>query len=128
MCELLESKIVSTYESGVTLETAERLAAEFLHAQMQVSIELKTASLDAKMRKSGMKALRATLYLSECQKGDKKPTEATLSSLLDSNELIQGEQQALDTAEVNKEEFERYYDIFVNAHIYFRGVARGSMG
>lgn len=127
ICEELESKIKEIYDSGISLEDAERLSAKFIHGMMLVSEELKAASLDARMRKSGMKALRAALYLSEVQKGDKKPTEAMLTAILDSNEVIQHEQQLLDEAEVNKEDLERKYDISLNGHIYTRGVAKGRM-
>lgn len=127
-CKQLEHKIINCYESGISMEDAEKLAAEFLYANLRVSEELKKASLDARMRKSGMKALRASLYLSECQKSDKKPADSMLTAILDSNDVIQGEQDKLDEAEVLKEELERYYDVFNNAHIYTRGVSRGSMG
>lgn len=127
LCKQLESKIVAAYEEGVTLEVAERLAGEFLFAQLQVSAQLKTASLDSRMRKSGVKAVRAAIYLESAKPGadGKKPTEAALTALLDSNELVNGEQTAFDEAEVAAEELERYYNIFQNAHIYFRGIAKG---
>ncbi len=51
-----------------------------------------------------------------------------LSALVDSNEVVQQEQQSLDTAEVSRDELERYFDIFQNGHIHFRGLAKGSFG
>lgn len=128
LCTQLESSIQTAYEEGVTLEQAEKLAAKFLYGQMQVSERLREAGLDARMRKSGVKAIRANIYLDAIRGVDKKPTEAALASMLDSHEVVQGEQEALDRAEVSKEELERLYDIFVNAHIYFRGVAKGNFG
>jgi len=116
LCQQLESEIQQSYEEGVTLEQAEKLAGKFLKAQMQVSAELTKADLDSRMRKSGVKAVRAAIYLDIVSKGDKKPTEATVSS----------EQDSYDRAEVTKAELERYYDIFVNAHIFYRGVAKGN--
>lgn len=121
----LEAKIQETYEQGVTLEQAERLAAEFLAAQIQVSDALKKADLDSRMKKSGVKAIRAALYLDTAQTSEKKPTEAAIEATLNSNELVIGEQRLLDEAEVSKSELERYYDIFSNAHIYYRGVSKG---
>lgn len=127
LCEQLEAKIKTSYEDGVTLEDAERLGAEFLFAQMQVSTELKKADLDSRMRKSGVKAIRAAVYTNACSGADKKPTESALEHLLNSNDLVNGEQNELDLAEVTKLELERYYNIFREAHIFFRGISRGRM-
>jgi hypothetical protein len=125
LCESLEQKIQDSYMGGVTLEDAEKLAGEFLYAQIKVSEELKKASLDARMRKSGIKAVRAGVYLKTVKENDKKPTEAMISALVDTNPVVQEEQDLYDAAEVNQEELERYYNIFQNAHIHFRTVARG---
>lgn len=124
-CKELEAEIERTYTEGATLEEAERLAAKFLSAQLAVSGELKKADLDSRMRKSGVKAIRAALYLEIVSKSDKKPTEAQISALIDSDQLVTDEQLEYDRAEVDKAELERYYDIFVNSHIYFRGIAKG---
>jgi len=127
-CADLEAKIQATYQEGVTMEEAEKLAAEFLNAQLQVSKELKRADLDARARKSGVKAIRAAIYLEILQKNGegKKPTEAAMAATIDSDKIVIGEQQSLDEAEVNRAELERYYDVFLNSHIYFRGIAKGS--
>jgi hypothetical protein len=126
MCRQLETSIESTYNEGVTMEVAEKLAAKFLSAQLMISKELTKADLDSRMRKSGLKAIRAAVYMTEATKGDKKPTELMLTSLIDSNEIVAGEQNSFDTAETSKEELQRYYDIFQNAHIYYRGIAKGN--
>lgn len=124
----MQAKIMASYEVGVTMEMAEKLAAEFLNAQLVVSRELSAKDLDARMRKSGVKAVRAAIYLDILQKNDKKPTEAAISATIDSDTLVTGEQQALDEAEVSRDELERYYNVFMNAHVFFRGVAKGSFG
>lgn len=128
LCDQLETKIQASYEEGVTVEQAEKLAAEFLGAQFKVSTELRREDLNSRMRKSGLKAIRAAVYMEAATKDQKKPTEAALASLVDMNELVQGEQTALDTAEVSRDDLKRYYDIFTNAHIFFRGVAKGQFG
>jgi len=125
LCEELENEIKEAYEQGVTLDQAEKLAAKFLHAQLQVSKQLTEADLDSRMRKTGVKSIRAAIYMNAASKGDKKPTEAMLASIVDSDELVSGEQNSFDAAEANKNELERYYEIFLNAHVYFRGVAKG---
>lgn len=128
LCKTLEDKIKAAYTEGVTLADAEKLAGEFLYALMAVSSELKTTDLDARMRKAGAKAVRAAIYLSAAQGPEKKPTEATLAALVDTNDVVQQEQMGLDTAEVNRAELERFYEIFQNAHIHYRSVAKGSFG
>lgn len=125
LCKQLEAKIQASYEQGVTLEDAEKLAGEFLHAQLIVSAELKKADLDARMRKSGTKAVRASAYLDIVQASEKKPTETQIGSMIDTNPLVGREQDGLDRAEVDRDELERYYDIFQNAHVHFRTIAKG---
>lgn len=127
-CGALEAKIVSSYESGVSMEDAEKLAGEFLVAQIRVSAKLKEADLSSRMRKSGLKAVRAAVYLEGAKSGEKKPSDALLQAQVDTNELVSGEQDAYDRAEVELAELERYYNIFGNAHIFYRGVAKGNFG
>jgi hypothetical protein len=125
LCETLEAQIQDSYTNGVTLDGAEKLAGEFLHAQIKVSGELKGADLDSRMRKTGLKSIKAAIYMDAATKGEKKPTEAALAAIVDMNDIVQGEQKAFDEADVNKAELERYYDIFREAHIYYRGIAKG---
>jgi hypothetical protein len=125
LCKQLELKIQNSYQEGTSLEDAEKLAAEFLGAMMSVSAELKAADLNARMRKVGVKAIRAAIYNEACAKSDKKPTEAQLENTINLNELVQGEQTDFDKAEVDRDALERYYQIFREAHVYYRGVSRG---
>lgn len=126
--EQLEAKIQNAYTEGTTLETAERLAAEFLYAQMLITGELQKTDLNARMRKSGVKAVRAAIYMEAATKTDKKPSDVMLEAIVNMNELVQGEQNSLDETEVERATLERYYDIFLNAHIFFRGIAKGAFG
>lgn len=121
----LEDKIRQSYEEGTTLEVSERLAAEFLSAQISVSADLAAQDLNVRMRKSGLKAVKAAIYIEAATKDPKKPTEAMLSALVDTNDVVQGEQNSFDKEEVEKNELERLYDVFREAHIYYRGVAKG---
>lgn len=126
LCQTLELEIESSYTEGVTMEQAEKLAGQFLQAQMQVSVELKKSDLDSRMRKSGLKAVKAAVYMEVCNKSEKKPTEGALEHMINMNGLVSEEQNALDSAEVIRDELERYYNIFINAHIYYRGIAKGN--
>lgn len=125
LCKSLEGKIQESYEQGVTLESAERLAAEFLHAQISVSAELKKADLDSRMRKSGVKAIRAAIYMEAATKDTKKPSDVMLEAIVNMNELVIGEQKSFDDAEAEKDSLERYYNIFREAHIHYRNVSKG---
>ncbi len=124
-CKSLEEKIKATYTDGVSLEQAEKLAGEFLYAQLVVSGELKKADLDSRMRKTGVKAIRAAIYTDAATKSEKKPTEAALEAMINVNDLVQGEQSEFDKAEVERDDLSRYYSVFREAHIYFRGIAKG---
>lgn len=128
LCEHLTAKIKNSYENGVTMQEAEKLAGEYLYGQLQVSGELRKADLDARTKKSGTKAVKAACYMNAVGSADKKPTEAMLTSILDSDETVGVQQGLLDKAEVEKAELERIYDIFREAHIHFRGIAKGSFG
>lgn len=125
LCKGLEDKIQAAYTEGLTVTEAEKLAGEFLHAMLAVSSELKAADLCARMHKSGVKAIRAGVYLKTVQSNDKKPTEAQIGALIDSDEIVQSEQNAYDTAEVDRDDLERYYNIFREAHVWARGISRG---
>lgn len=127
-CKKMEISIVDAYETGITINEAERLASEFLYAQLQVSDELKKADLSARMRKSGVKAIKAAVYMEAATKDPKKPSDVMLQAIVDLNELVLTEQQAFDEAEVELAELERLYSVFQNAHIHFRTIAKGSLG
>lgn len=123
--EELESDIKKAYEESITVEEAERLAAKFLLAQMQITRVLRDADLDARMRKTGVKAVRAALYLDEVKKHDKKPSDSMLEATVNSNKLTQDEQESFDRAEVDRDALQNYFNIFKEAHIYMRGIAKG---
>jgi hypothetical protein len=121
----LHGDIIEAYVTSPTIEEAEKLAAEFLSGQIHAANALRITDLDARMRKAGVKSVRAAVYLEECNKKDKKPTEATLIALIDSNALVCSEQVAFDTAEVDRDLLQNYFNVFKEAHIYFRGLSRG---
>src|ERR1700684_1824292 len=120
----LTEVLKSSYESGVTILEAESLAGRFLYALTQVANEYEILNLDARMRKSGLKGLKASIYLDEATKTDKKPSDVMLGALVDRNSLVQGSQDDLDKAEVVKEKLENYKEVFKEAHIYFRGLSK----
>lgn len=128
LCKELEDLIINGYQGGITLDEAEKYAGRFLHAQMQVSSHLRNADLNARMRKSGLKAIKASVYLDICSKSEKKPTEAMIEATIAQTTIVNTEQDASDEAEVEKADLERYYDIFREAHVYFRQMSKGVQG
>lgn len=125
LCDKLEAEIVQSYTEGVTIEEAEKLAGQFLHAQMQVSAELKKFDLDSRMRKTGVKAVKAAIYMDAATKPEKKPTEAMLSAIVDQHEVVQSEQTELDKAEVERDDLDRLFSVFKEAHVHFRQLSKG---
>lgn len=125
MYKELTDKIKAAYEQDLTVQDAERLAAEFLYAQILVGGELRKVDLDARMKKSGQKALKAAVYMDSATKTDKKPSDSFLQALVDMDQLVVQEQNSLDEAEVNRDELENYRRVFAESHIFFRGVAKG---
>jgi len=122
----LEEEIQKSYESSITMQEAEKLAAKFLYAQMQVANELKNVDLDSRMRKSGVKAVRSAIYMKLATATDKKPSDVMLQSQVDLDEIVQKEQDELNKAEVEKELLERYLSIFKDSHVYYRQISKGS--
>jgi hypothetical protein len=121
----LEQKIIQSYQEGVTPLTGETLAAEFLAAQISVSEEIKRASIKARLSKSVVKEERGKLLYKEATTPEKKPSDTLLNALVDSNIDILACQMAYDKDEETANELERLYNIFREAHIFYRGVAKG---
>lgn len=121
----LTQNIKDAYEAEVTMADAEKLAAKFLYGQLVLGTELRSADLDARMKKVGVKAIRAAIYLSEVQKADKKPSDVMLEALINSNEIVAGEQQVYDESEVARDELQNVLKVCHEAHVYFRGIAKG---
>lgn len=126
LCDQLESEIKNAYEGNVTLSQAEQLSSQFLYAQLQIAAELQVVDLDKRMKKTGVKAIKAAVYLENAAKGDKKPSDVMLNAMVDVDSIVTGEQEKLDTSEVESEYLERCYNVFKEAHIYFRGLAKST--
>ncbi len=123
--EKLETIIKNAYESSVTIEEAERHAARFLGAQMDAANRLKDADLDARMRRAGLKAKKANVYLDAVAGADKKPSDVMIGNIVDTDEEVIAEQKAFDIAEVERDYIQNYFNVFKEAHIHFRSIAKG---
>lgn len=124
--EELRTDVLRAYEQGVSMEEAERLAAKFLSAQMDVAEKIRTTDLDARMKKNGYKTLRAKVYIDTVQASDKKPTEASLDATIATDPDVAKAQDAYERADVDSETLQRYFDIFRDCHIFYRSVLKGN--
>lgn len=122
----VKEQIEASYEKGMTVSEAEVFATKLLGYMMQLSEAIRSADLDCRMRRAGLKAIRAAMYLEFAAKGDKKPSDVMLDHMINSNPLVQGEQERFDNAEVNKEEIERNFKIFELAHQHFKKMGQGA--
>jgi hypothetical protein len=121
----LEQKIINSYTEGVTTEQAENLAGEFLEAQIKASEELKQLDLNARLLKSLVKQTRAEVFVKEATTPEKKPSDTLLTALVDKDQKVCAEQGAFDEAEVTRDEIQRMFSIFKDAHLHFRAIAKG---
>jgi hypothetical protein len=122
----LKQEIVKAYEQGVTIVEAERLAALTLHARLLLSDEIKVIDLDAKMRRNGVKSVRANAYMEELSKHDKKPAEGFLENAVNLNQEVLNEEISFFEVESERNRLESYLDIFKDAHLYFRQICKGT--
>jgi hypothetical protein len=121
----LAADVQRAYDEGVSLEEAERLAAKFLGAQMRIAEELARVDLDARMKKNGLKAIKSRVYMDAATSGDKKPAENFLENLVNLSTDVCVSQDMYDESDSRKESLSVYLGIFKDAHIYFRGIAKG---
>lgn len=126
ICEELKLAIESAYSEGVSIAEAEKLAARTLLVRMELSDEIKSASLDTKMKKHGVKAVRAAAYMAEIAKHEKKPAEGLLEHTVNLSEEVAGEEQVYAEAEANLDRLASYLDIMKDAHLYFRQISKGT--
>lgn len=125
MLEEVTAQITNAYEEGITIPEAERLATRLLSAMLILTEELKVVSLDYRMKKSGVKSVRAAVFLAEVGRHDKKPSDSMLENVVAVSEQVQDEQTKYDEAEVEFQYLENYMSIFREAHIHFRSIAKG---
>lgn len=123
--EQLKQQIKDSYEQGVSIEEAEKLAGKFLSAGIEVGEQLKVVDLDRRMKKSGLKAIRAAAYLEAASQGDKKPSDKLIEAVIDSNKVVNDSQSLYDQAEVEVNELNNLLSVFHEAHIFYRGVSKG---
>lgn len=126
VCAELKTIIETAYNEGVSVMEAEKLAAKTLVVRLDLSQELKVIDLDSRMKKHGVKVTRADAYMSEIKKHDKKPVESFLEAAVTMDGNVIEAEHDYAKADVQRELIQNYLDIFKDAHIYFRGIAKGT--
>lgn len=123
---VLEEKIKNSYEVSLDLSEAEKLASEFLYAHMVLTREYQRVSLDARMRKAGLKSIKASVYLAEAGQGEKKRSDVLLNALVDVSAIVATSQEAFDTSETTAELIQGWINVVQQGHIHFRQMSKGS--
>jgi hypothetical protein len=102
--------------------TAKKTAAEFLSAQMKISEAVHAADFDARKAKIKLKAVKARVYMEAVSGADKKPTEAMLVAIVDSNQEVVDAQIEFDGFEVDCDLLGHYLHTMQESHVYFRSL------
>jgi hypothetical protein len=123
---VLRKAVEDAYSHGVSIEDAERMAAQTLSAQLDIAAALATADLDSRMKKNGMKTMKAKVYMEEIGKHDKKPSEGFLDQAVALDQTVAAATDMYEQADAYKEELTLYFGIFKDAHIFFRGISKGN--
>ena len=123
--EELENDLKRAVQTNMETDEAERLAAKFLLARLEVGKLLRDQDLDARLAKQALKTEKAVAYLGEVKKNEKKPSDTMLEQLVNTDEGVAGAQKSFDEAEVNRDRLQDYYSTFHEGHIFFRGIAKG---
>jgi hypothetical protein len=122
----LKATIDRVYNEGCTILEAERLAARTLSIRLDISDRIKEVDLDARMKRHGVKATRAQVYMDEIVKFDKKPAEAYLENAVNLSNLVDVAESLYSIADTEVDRLKTYLGVFSDAHIYFRTIAKGT--
>lgn len=121
----LIKEVDAVNDQGITIDHAERVAGLALSTMNELSEQLAVTDKARRMRKAGLKAIRAITRQEEIKKHDKKPTESQLDDVLTLNGMVQKEEDGFDEAEVETELLERQFGISKESHLYFRSISKG---
>lgn len=121
----MEEDIKSVYFNSPTPKDAEQLATKLLYTQIEIGQRLRAAELDFRMKRAGLKTIRSAVYLEECRKSDKKPTETMLECLINTSPLVTDAQSSLDYAEALKNELDNLLNVARESHIFLRALSKG---
>ena len=91
---------------------------------MEIAAELAVVDLDSRMKKNGLKAKRATTYMSVVASADKKPSDTLLENHCNLDPGVQLSMNEYEEADAKRESLKLYFGIFHEAHLYFRTIAK----
>ena len=121
----LAAVIQTAYDEGVSMEHAERLAARCLGVQLKIAEQLSVSDLDGRMKKNGLKTMKANAYMKNATATEKKPTESMLDAMVTQDKDVANSAELYERADAKTASLTIYLGIFKDAHIYFRGIAKG---
>lgn len=120
LIEKLQARIQEVYEDGVTVTKSEDITHELADAEFKLVTMITPLDMDVRMRKHGVKQIRAAVYLDIIKNSEKKPTESQLAAMVDSDALVTEAQNSYDEAESLLAEAERLLDAVHNSQVVFR--------
>lgn len=122
--EYIRQLVQEAYNCPPDLREAEKIATRFVGSMLDVSMDLQKADLNARMRRTGLKAIKAAVYMKNATATDKKPSDVMLNAQVDQDKLVIDEQNAYDEAEVAADYLRNLYNTLKEAHVHFRGISK----
>jgi hypothetical protein len=126
LIEQLQKRVSEVYENGTTVSQSEEITHELADAEFKLVTMITPLDLDARMRRHGVKQIRAAVYLDIIKNSEKKPTEAQIAAMVDSDSLVSDAQKGYDGAEAALAEAERLLDAVHNSQVVFRTLMKES--
>ena len=127
-CVELKEAIIKAHQTETSVSEAEQLSAKCLAASMALADDIRAVDLKARMRKIGLRNIRSQAYLDELAKHEKKPTEAYIDAAINLNVDIAPLEMELADKEVELNNLKHYYEVFKEAHQYFRAIMKAGFG
>ena len=128
LCEDLKAAIKKGHETDTSVSEAELLACKALDACLALADEIQSIDLKTRMRKAGVRTIRAQAYMDEIAKHDKKPAEGYLDAAIALQSAVQAAEQDLAEHEVELNRLKTYADVFAESHQYFRAIMKAGFG
>ncbi len=107
-------------------EKAEKTAAMFLAAQMQLAFFISDVELNARHSKNEIARIEAEKYFEVKDAATGKITEATLTHSVDKNSEVVSAKKSNSEAEAEVKKYNYLMNTLKDAHIFFRGVGKKS--
>lgn len=121
----LNNELRAVYEDKYEQDRAERTAAGFLSAQMDLAYFISSAELHSKQMKSELEFVSADAYFQLKSKATGKVTEASLQQELHKHPDVVKARENLNKAESEIKKWNLLFSSLKEGHIFFRGIGKG---